>query len=293
VASQPEDPPHGDGATAAGSEPPRRPRAFLSWFDSIGKVAGGLTAVVVLVTGAVSLYFLLRPPPPKVEEASFAPKQLQQFGPPTSLGAFYRLVGHPELEKRYTPAELRAHGVYITVPVTLVGLRGADTKVRWSLYRARDRVPVESWIGQDAGPVKAPRDHYRALVQVWVQLPQVPGRYLAVIELVRGGEPLDSVVTRSFLGLISAPLPGGGGGGSGGGGAGGAGSGGGGAGGGGSGGGGAGGGGIIEGGAGGSNGSGTTTRPATTTRPTTTPPRRIRPGTRIRLRPVAILAATR
>jgi hypothetical protein len=263
VASQPEDPPLGHPAIGGGDETARRPRAFLSWFDSIGKVAGGLTAVVVLVTGAVSLYFVLRPPPSPVEEASFARAQLQQFGPPTTLGSYFRLVGRPELTKRYSRSELRAHGVYFTVPVTLVGLRGADTKVRWSLYRARDRVPVENWIGQDAGPVKAQRDRYRALVQVWVQLPEVPGRYLAVIELVRGGEPLDSVVTSSFLGLI-APQSGGGGSGG-------------------------------EGAVGG--GGSTTTRPVpTTTRPTTSkppPPPRIRPGTRVVLRPLVVVASAR
>jgi hypothetical protein len=67
-------------------------KSFLSWFDSFGKIVAGLTGLVLFVSGAVSLYFLLRPPPPQVQEATFDNGQLQQYGPPTTLRDYLTLA---------------------------------------------------------------------------------------------------------------------------------------------------------------------------------------------------------
>ena len=138
------------------------------------------------------------------------------------------------------------------MPVTLVGLRGSDVRFVWSLYRASDRAPVEDWILQDAGGVKAPRDRSTYLVGVWVQLPQVPGRYVAVIEIKGDGRPLDSVSTREFPGLMGGPVGGGG---------------------------------LTP-----APSPDTNTKP-TTTRPTSKPPITVKPAARAHIRPRAMIAA--
>src|SRR6266568_7358259 len=69
--------------------------SLLSRFGDAGKIVQGLTGVVVLVTGAVGLYYLLWPAPPIEQQASFASSELQQYGPPTTFQEYLELVGSP------------------------------------------------------------------------------------------------------------------------------------------------------------------------------------------------------
>jgi hypothetical protein len=182
-------------------------KSLLAYFDSVGKIVAGLTGLVALVSGAISLYFVLRPPPPVKGKAEFAKRELRQFGPPTPLGLYFNLAGERSLAHSYTTQALNTVGVFYTVPVSLVGLRNTDTKVAWSLYRATDRAPVADWINQPAGTVKAPRNDFTFVLKVWIQLPELAGNYFAVIEIDLGNKSLDLVETPTFTGRSAVPGP--------------------------------------------------------------------------------------
>jgi hypothetical protein len=179
-------------------------KTLFAYFDSLGKIVGSLTALVVLISGAVTLYFKLRPPSPVKGKAAFTSQELKQFGPPTPLQSYLKLAGETSLAHGYSTRALNTIGVYYTVPVSLSGLGNTDTKLVWSLYRSTDRAPVADWINQPAGTLKALRNDFACVVKVWIQLPPLPGSYFAVIEIDLGGEALDSIETPTFTGL--APL---------------------------------------------------------------------------------------
>jgi hypothetical protein len=181
-------------------------KSRFGWFDSFGRIVAGLTALVALVSGGVGLYFIFEPPPPKVEQATFDSQQLLQYGPSVPLNEYFKLVGETPQAAGFSAAQLKLNGalggVYITVPVTLMGLRGSDTTVLWSLYRASDRSPVLNWVNNSVGSIRPPRDTFTRLVELWVPMPERRGRYFVVIEIMHDGEPLASVPTRMFVGLM-------------------------------------------------------------------------------------------
>jgi hypothetical protein len=182
-------------------------KSLVAYFDSIGKVAGGLTALVALISAAVALYFVLRPPPPVKGKAEFTRQGLRQFGPPIPFESYLDLAGESRLIPRYPPRVLSATGVYYAVPLSLVGLRNVDTKLVWSLYRSTDRAPIADWINQQAGTLDAPRNDFACVVKVWIQLPPTPGRYFAVIDVDLGSNTLDTLETPTFRGLITQGPP--------------------------------------------------------------------------------------
>jgi hypothetical protein len=183
-------------------------KSRLAWFDSFGKIVAGLTALVALVSGGVGLYFIFEPPPPKVEQATFDSQQLLQYGPSVPLNEYFKLVGETPQAAGFSATKLKLYGalggVYITVPVTLMGLQGSDTTVLWSLYRASDRSPVLNWVNNSVGSIRPPRDTFTRLVELWVPMPERRERYFVVIEILHDGEPLASVPTRMFVGLTPA-----------------------------------------------------------------------------------------
>jgi hypothetical protein len=171
-----------------------------SWLgSSSGKVVAALTALVALATGSFALYQKIFPPPPVEQSASFASSQLEQYGPPTTFQEYLELVGSPKLSPPPTKEQRRARGMYITVPLTLVGLKNVETSVVYSLYHANNMAPLENWIYQPENKIRAASDDFTTLLSMWIQMPGEPGTYVAVISLIGpDGESLASVRTKTF-----------------------------------------------------------------------------------------------
>jgi hypothetical protein len=171
-----------------------------SWLgSSSGKIVGALTGLVVLATGSFELYQKVFPPPPVEQAASFASSELEQYGPPTTFQEYLELVGSPKLSPPPTKEQRNARGMYITVPVTLVGLKNVETSVVYSLYHANNLAPLKNWIYEQENQIRAASDNFTTLLSMWIQMPGEPGTYVAVISLIsRDGESLASVRTKPF-----------------------------------------------------------------------------------------------
>jgi hypothetical protein len=167
--------------------------------SSSGKVVGALTGLVALATGSFELYQKVIPPPPVEQAASFASSELEQYGPPTTFQEYLELVGSPKLSPPPTKEQRNARGMYITVPVTLVGLKNVETSVVYSLYHANNMAPLRNWIYEQENQIRAASDNFTTLLSMWIQMPGEPETYVAVISLIsRDGESLASVRTRPF-----------------------------------------------------------------------------------------------
>jgi hypothetical protein len=171
-----------------------------SWLgSSSGKVVGALTALVVLATGVLALYQKVFPPPPVEQAASFASSELEQYGPPTTFQEYLELVGSPKVSPPPTKEQRNARGMYITVPVTLVGLKNVKSSVVYSLYHANNMAPLKNWIFEQENQIRAESDNFTTLLSMWIQMPGEPGTYVAVISLIGGdGESLAGVRTKPF-----------------------------------------------------------------------------------------------
>jgi hypothetical protein len=183
-----------------------RLRAWLG--SSYGKVGGALTALVGLATASFALYQNIFPPPPVEQAASFGSSELQQYGPPTTFEEYLELVGSPRLSPPPTKEQRNARGMYITVPVTLVGLNNVEVSVVYSLYHAKNMAPLKNWIYEHENQMRAASDNFTTLLSLWIQMPGASGTYVAVISLIsRDGESLASVRTKSFtVSGSSAPV---------------------------------------------------------------------------------------
>ena len=158
-----------------------------------------MTGLVALATASFALYQHVFPPPPVEQAATFASAQLEQFGPPTTFEEYLELVGSPKLSPPPTMEQRNARGMYVTVPVTLVGLKNVETSVVYSLYHKDNMAPLKNWIYEQENQFRAASDNFTALLSMWIQMPGVPGTYVAVISLVsRDGESLASVRTKPF-----------------------------------------------------------------------------------------------
>jgi hypothetical protein len=167
--------------------------------SSSAKVVAALTGLVALATGSFELYQKVIPPPPVEQAASFASSELEQYGPPTTFQEYLELVGSPKLSPPPTKEQRNARGMYITVPVTLVGLKNRETSVVYSLYHANNMAPLKNWIYEEENQIRAASDNFTTLLSMWIQMPGEPETYVAGISLIgRDGESLASVRTRRF-----------------------------------------------------------------------------------------------
>ena len=125
--------------------------------------------------------------------------RITQYGPPTTFQEYLELVGSPKLVPSPTTAQRHAKGIYITVPVTLVGLKNVTTRVVYSLFRASDMAPLQNWIYQSENQITATSENYTTLLSMWIQSPGNPGTYVAVIELIDpDAQSLADVRTKPF-----------------------------------------------------------------------------------------------
>ena len=155
---------------------------WLSWgyFDSVGKIVAGLTAIVVLVSGVVSLVLLLMPNPLPARKATLSD---MQFVAQESLADFLQETGKPT--DGHTPAELRQFGNYYIVRVSVEGLRNQKPEIVWSVHSRgqESHLQPELWIHQVLANFEPPAEAYEFTAQAWIQRPPVPGRFYALIEV--------------------------------------------------------------------------------------------------------------
>jgi hypothetical protein len=155
---------------------------WLSWgyFDSLGKIVAGLTAIVVLITGIVTLVLLLLPNPLPARKATLSGLQ---FVAQESLADFLQETGKPT--DGHTPAELRQLGNYYIVRVSVEGLRNQQPEIVWSVHSRgqESHLQPELWIHQLLASFEPPAENYEFTAQAWIQRPPVRGRFYALIEV--------------------------------------------------------------------------------------------------------------
>lgn len=152
----------------------------LAWFDSLGKIVAGLTAIVVLITGIVSLVLLLLPKPLPLRKATLTDLQLVAQ---ESYGDFLQETG--QSARGHSQAELHQLGNYYIVRVNVEGLQNQNPEIVWSVHSRgrKTQLQPELWIHQPVDAFKPPASSYEFTAQVWVQRPPVPGKFYALLEI--------------------------------------------------------------------------------------------------------------
>ena len=160
----------------------KRPR-WLSWgyFDSLGKIVAGLTAIVALIGGIVSLVLVLSPDPLQSRKATLTDLHLVAQ---ESLEDFLQETGQPR--DGYTQEKLRQFGNYYIVRASVEGLRNRNPEIVWSVHSRSQKAQLqpELWIHQvQPPPLDVPANSYEFTAQVWIQRPPVRGRFYVLIQI--------------------------------------------------------------------------------------------------------------
>jgi hypothetical protein len=180
---------------APDASPWRRP---LNYFDSLGKIVAGLTGLVALVTGIVTLVYLVTPDAPPHRKATLSVAKVVGV---TSLRRYLLDSGQSSRIPKYKHAKLVALGNYYYLHATLEGLHGTKPEIFWSVNNASRILTFDDphWIHQRFATIKPPSNDFGVIEKVWIQHPPSVGKFYAVFEVdYPSDQTLSTTSTPSF-----------------------------------------------------------------------------------------------
>jgi hypothetical protein len=179
---------------------------FLSFFDSIEKIAVALGAVVVLIGGIIGLVTRCGPEPLPKREAAMTIKD--SF--PRQFGEF--LVDTGQDPGGYSQPELDQRGREYEVVITADGLRNKSAQIVWTLLGDLSGLPFDErkgWIHQFLTSIRPPANSFRQEARVWIQYPPLQGKFRAEMAIEYPEyTALVTVKTRAFAGRKGQPRAG-------------------------------------------------------------------------------------
>jgi len=176
---------------------------FLSYFDSIERIAVALGAVVVLIGGIVGLVLKFQSEPPPKREATM--RIIDSF--PRQFGDFLAETGQDTAG--YSTAELDQQGREYEVEITVEGLRNKSAAIVWTLLGDLSHLPFDErkeWSHQFLTSFKPPTNTFKRTAKIWIQYPPLEGKYRAemVVEFPEYTQ-LVTIKTRAFAGRPAQP----------------------------------------------------------------------------------------
>ncbi len=185
----------GGGHLVATNDEERKP-TVKAWIQGIGSanrwilgIGGVATALGAIFTLVFMLVPGLKPEPSPGGKATLSDPRVV---PNVTLREYLQRPGVPgkaveDAASRSSEEELERVGSIIYYDVELVGLKGEDCYVRWSVYDANTGEPIEGLIDQRAWPVDLIRplsQDNKTRQETWVPFPQYSqGPFLVSVEL--------------------------------------------------------------------------------------------------------------
>jgi hypothetical protein len=175
----------------------------LAYYDSLKKklagLVAGLTALVVLITGIVTLVDHFLPKPLQARRATLTGVQFIAQEP---LKDYLRETGGDPTQ--WTSDALKQTGRYYIVRVRLEGLRNHPPNIVWSMHNRGQRRLLQpaAWLRQKVSlppDFKPPADTYEFAVPIFIQRPSAKGQFYVVLEVdYPQFKPLAIAISKDF-----------------------------------------------------------------------------------------------
>jgi hypothetical protein len=183
------------------------PEARSGWKrPSPGALLALAGTIVGLVSGIAGLVFLFNPdlqPSGEAEEQAATLSQLRV----KPNAAFREYLSREDLPSTgYTTEKLAERGALLQFRVSITGFEGRRLVLKWELFDDASGEQVDESLDRSIRPTTKTNT---ANQRFFVPLPEKPGTYRAVVELLEQKEnhvlPLDTLETEPFPGLAQAP----------------------------------------------------------------------------------------